>query len=61
MEVLIGADKPADVLTVFEQLDKLSKSGKVPSLDYFDTLARASDSTVVRCSSAQRACHDSRH
>jgi len=46
IEVLVGADKPADVLTVFEQLDKPRKSGEAPSLDYLDTLARASDSTA---------------
>lgn len=46
IEVLIGADKPADVLTVLEQLDKLGKAGEVLSLNYLDTLARASDSTA---------------
>jgi len=46
IEVLIGADKPADVLTVFKQMDKSHKSGEAPSLDYLDSLARASDSTA---------------
>jgi replicative DNA helicase len=46
IEILIGADKPADLLTVFEQLDKPRKSGEAPSLDYLNMLARASDSTA---------------
>lgn len=46
IEVLISAEKPADVLTVFDQLNKLGKSGEVQGLDFLDTLARASDSTA---------------
>lgn len=46
VETLIRADKPADVLTVFDQLEKLCKSGEVPSLVTLDKLARASDTTA---------------
>jgi len=46
IEALIGSEKPADALTVFERLEKLGQVGDLLNLAFLNALARAGDSTA---------------